>query len=106
MSFSNKLLASGQLTNSSADVLTPSGKKLLIHNIIVFNITSGGVVLKSSIYNGSASLQFGEDTIASKKRVEYYYNAEGIVLESGHKLTLESDTATSVNYFIYGTEET
>jgi hypothetical protein len=102
--FTNKLLAVGELTNSATDVLAPSGKTLLVHNITIFNKSGGTIIVKISRYNGSTTYQFHEVGISSKKSIDFPYGSEGWVIETGHKLIMESDTATSANYCVDGCE--
>jgi hypothetical protein len=106
MAFANKPLASGLISNSPVDVLAPSGKTDLVHNITLFNKTVGNAVLKISRYINSTTLQLVEFTIATKKTVILNFGSSGWVIASGDKIIMESDTASSINYVIDGVEET
>lgn len=97
-----KRLAAGQLANTSTDLYTaPGSTKAISLSLLLFNTGAAVETVKVNLYDGSTSRQFAQADIQPLGYAEIFFRA---TLEAADKIKAETETATTVNYWLSGVE--
>lgn len=101
-----KMLVCRTLTNTKVTALAVAdGTVVLMHNILLFNLTAAAATVKLYIHDGANERQIYEVEVASKKTETFSFENEGLVLLAGQSLLGESSAASSVNCLVMGSEK-
>lgn len=102
MTFTPKLLASGQLANAKGTLYqTPTGMRAKITSLHCFN-TDVGSLLISLYLNDGVSRQFDSHTLATLSRYVSIDQLSQQYLDETNKIEGLAGTASKVNYWIFG----
>ena len=104
MATTHKLMANGQLADSAASIYNPSSVTGLVKMVVLHNTNSSAEIVE--IFHGStaAADKMLKVSIAADETFEWSLGHMVVVLDA-EQLYGNAETASKVNYFIFGAEE-
>ena len=107
MSFAGKVFAEGQLPSTKGTLYTvPSGKVAYIKRISIYNDNVATQTIVFYVKPGATSRKWCRYLLAQDESAELLIHGDALILEAGDMIEAETTTASAVDYFIVGVEET
>lgn len=104
MAATHKLLNSGQLSDSTANIYDPDSVTGMVKTIVLHNTNSSAEEAEVYFNNTTDATRMLKATLQADETVEWSLGHMIVVLDA-QVLKGKSTTASKVNYFIFGAEE-
>ena len=104
MAASHKLMNSGQLSNSTANIYDPSSVTGMVKTVLFHNTNSSTETVEVYFNNTTDATRMLKVEVEANDTLEWSLGHMVVVLDA-EVLKGKSTTASKVNYFIFGAEE-
>lgn len=106
MAFTGASLGDGQVATSWANLLAPSGEKMIVKSLDMQNTNAATQTLETRITrSGSSARVWRRATLAQDEAVALLSAGESLVLSDGDVLQAQTTTTTAVDWTATGATE-
>jgi hypothetical protein len=106
MAFTGASLGDGQVATSWANILAPSGNKMIVKSLDMHNTNVASQTLETRITrSGSSARVWKRVVLEQNEMVEFLTEGETLILSDGDVLQAQTTTATAVDWTATGATE-